>query len=226
MFDIPKTAEDEEDYAIKDKSMFENEGEYDIEVFDMTEDYNAKVVLVKNSTGIANLESPVAVINKITSTTNSKGEKIEKVYVAYNGEMVTFETSEAGVLVNEEGKALSVGDVIQFRTNSSGAIDKVSVLFEVKNKDTEFTKEDGDMKLYYGKVEKKFASSINVSVNGGNIENFSIANAKVVSVDTTKSANVVTLASSGDIQKYDELSPRKVFVRVYDDVVQEVIIVR
>ena len=82
------------------------------------------------------------------------------------------------------------------------------------------------MKLYYGKVEKKFASSINVSVNGGNIENFSIANAKVVSVDTTKSANVVTLASSGDIQKYDELSPRKVFVRVYDDVVQEVIIVR
>ncbi len=226
VFDIPATAQDEEDYAIKNKTMFENDGEYDVEVFDMTEDFNAKVVLVKNSTGIANVESPVAVINKITSTTNQKGEKIEKVYVAYNGEMKTFETSESGVLVNKDGEALKVGDVIQFRTNSQGAIDKVTVLFEVKDKDTEFKSENGDMKLYYGKVEKKFASSINVSVNNGAIENFSIGNAKVVSIDTTKASNVVTIASAGDIQKYDELSPRKVLIRVYDDVVQEVIIVR
>ena len=226
VFDIPASAEDEDDYAIKNKSMFENDGEYDIEVFDVTEDFNAKVVLVKNSTGITNVESPIAVINKISSTINSKGEKIDKVYVAYNGEMVSFETSEAGILVNKDGAALVPGDVIQFRTNSQGAIDKINVLFEVKNKGTEFTKEDGDMKLYYGKVEKKFASSINVSVDGGAVENFSIANAKVVSVDTTKSSNIVSLASAGDIQKYDELSPRKVFVRVYDDVVQEVIIVR
>lgn len=224
IFDIPKGA-DEEDYAIKDKSMLDHDGEYDVEVFDVTEDLSAKVILVKNSTGIANVESPVAVINKITTTTNSKGEKVEKVYVAYNGEMTSFETSEAGVLVNEEGKQLSNGDIIQFRTNSSGAIDKITVLFEVKNKGTEFTKTDGDMSIYYGRVEKKFSDSINLSVNG-KIENFSIKDAKVVSVDTEKTSNTVSIASAGDIQKYDELSPRRVFVRVYDDVVQEIIIVK
>lgn len=224
IFDIP-TGADEEDYAIKDKSMLDHDGEYDVEVFDVTEDLSAKVILVKNSTGIANVESPVAVINKITTTTNSKGEKVEKVYVAYNGEMTSFETSEAGVLVNEEGKQLSNGDIIQFRTNSSGAIDKITVLFEVKNKGTEFTKTDGDMSIYYGKVEKKFSDSINLSVNG-KVENFSIKDAKVVSIDTEKTSNTVSIASAGDIQKYDELSPRRVFVRVYDDVVQEIIIVK
>ena len=224
IFDIP-TGADEEDYAIKDKSTLDNDGEYDVEVFDVAEDLTAKVILVKNSTGIANVESPVAVINKITTTTNSKGEKVEKVYVAYNGEMTSFETSESGVLVNKDGKQLANGDIIQFRTNSAGAIDKITVLFEVKDKTTEFTKTDGDMSIYYGKVEKKFSDSINLSVNG-NLENFSIRDAKVISVDTEKTSNTVSIASAGDIQKYDELSPRRVFVRVYDDVVQEIIIIK
>lgn len=224
VFDIP-TGADEEDYAIKDKSMFDDNGEYDIEVFDVTEDLSAKAVLVKNSTGIANVESPIAVINKITTTTNSKGEKVEKVYVAYDGEMTFFETSESGILVNEDGETLKAGDIIQFRTNSNGAIDKITVLFEVDEKSTEFTKTEGDMSLYYGKVEKKFSDSINVSVNG-TTENISVKDAKVVMVDTSKTTNIVSVVSSGDIQKYDELSPRRVFVRIYDDVVREIVIVK
>ncbi len=224
VFDIPKGG-DEEDYAIKDKSMFDDKGEYDIEVFDVNEDLSAKVVLVKNSTGITSVESPIAVINKITTITNAKGEKVEKVYVAYNGEMTSFETSESGILVNESGNALKAGDIIQFKKNANGAIDKISVLFEASNKETEFTKTDGDMTLYYGKVEKKFSDSINLSVNG-KTENLYVKDAKVVLADTTKSSNTVSIATLGDIQKYDELSPERVLVRVYDDVVREVIIVK
>lgn len=224
IFDIPAGAE-EEDFAVKDKTMLDDNGEYDIEVFDVTEDLAAKVILVKNSTGIANAESPVAVINKITTTTNSKGEKVEKVYVAYDGEMTSFETSESGVLVNGSGEQLKAGDVIQFRTNSNGAIDKITVLLEVSDKTTEFTKTEGDMSVYYGKVEKKFSDSINISVNG-KTQNLSVKDAKVVSVDTSKTTNTVSIASAGDIQKYDELSPRRVFVRVYDDVVREIVIVK
>lgn len=224
IFDIPAGA-DEEDFAVKDKTMLDDNGEYDIEVFDVTEDLAAKVILVKNSTGIANAESPVAVINKITTTTNSKGEKVEKVYVAYDGEMTSFETSESGVLVNGSGEQLKAGDVIQFRTNSNGAIDKITVLLEVSDKTTEFTKTEGDMSVYYGKVEKKFSDSINISVNG-KTQNLSVKDAKVVSVDTSKTTNTVSIASAGDIQKYDELSPRRVFVRVYDDVVREIVIVK
>ncbi|MBO5407791.1 MAG: S-layer homology domain-containing protein [Clostridia bacterium] len=226
VFDIPATATGEDEFAIKDKTMFEDEGLYDVEIYDAGEDLSAKIVLVKNSTGLTNSESPIAVVNKISQFRNEKGEVVEKLYAAHNGQMIALETSEKGILVNEEGKSLKAGDIIQFRTNSQGAIDRISVLFEVDDKGTEFSKTDGDMRLIYGKVDRKFASSINVTVNGGAVENFSLEGVKVISVDTTKSSNKVQLADTGDIQKYDAKSPRLVFIREYKDQVQEIVIVR
>ncbi len=226
VFDIPSTATNADDYAIKNKAMFEDEGLYDVEIYDAGEDLSAKIVLVKNSTGLTNSESPIAVVNKISQARNEKGEMVDKLYAAHNGQMIALETSEKGILVNKDGQQLKSGDIIQFRTNSQGAIDRITVLFEVKDKATEFTTTDGDMRLIYGKVDRKFASSINVTVNGGAVENFSLDGVKVVSVDTTKSSNQVKLADAGDIQKYDAKSPRLVFIREYKDQVQEIVIVR
>ena len=226
VFDIPATATNSDDYAIKNKSMFEDGGLYDVEIYDAGEDLTAKVVIVKNSTGLTNSESPIAVVNKISQSRNEKGEIVDKLYAAHNGQMIALETSEKGILVNGEGTQLKAGDVIQFRTNSQGVIDKISVLFEVDDKATEFTKTDGDMRLVYGKVDRKFASSINVTVNGGSVENFSLDGVKVVSVDTTKSSTQVKLADAGDIQKYDAKSPRLVLIREYKDQVCEIVIVR
>lgn len=226
VFDIPSTATGVEDYAIKGKSMFEDEGLYDVEIYDAGEDLTAKIVLVKNSTGLTSNESPIAVVNKISQTRNEKGDIVDKLYAAHNGQMIAMETSEKGILVNEAGEQLKAGDIIQFRTNAQGAIDRITVLFEVKNKGTEFTSTDGDMRLVYGKVDRKFASSINVTVNSGAVENFSLDGVKVISVDTTKSSNQVKLADAGDIQKYDAKSPRLVFIREYKDQVQEIVIVR
>ena len=230
IFDIPNTAIDEDDYSIKTYEMFENDGIYDVEVYDLTESLTAKVIMVKQGTGITNPESPIAVVNRIATVTNAKEETVQKLYAARNGEMVEIETATDGVLVNEAGDALKAGDIIQYRTNAQGAIDKIRVLFEVKDKTTQFmVPADGskaDLRLVYGQVDKKFANSINVSVNGGNAENFVIDNAKVISVDTAKSSNVVTLAAAGDIQRYDALSPRLVFLRIYKDEVKEVVIVK
>ncbi len=226
VFDIPAGATSSDDYAIKDKKMFEDEGLYDVEIYDAGEDLTAKIVLVKNSTGLTNSESPIAVVNKISQFRNEKGDTVDKLYAAHNGQMIALETSEKGILVNENGEQLKAGDIIQFRTNSQGAIDRITVLFEAKDKATEFQKTDGDMRLTYGKVDRKFATSINVTVNGGNVENFSLEGVKVISVDTTKSSNQVKLADAGDIQKYDAKSPRLVFIREYKDQVQEIVIVR
>jgi len=230
IFDIPNSAINEDDYSIKTVEMFENDGIYDVEVYDLSETLTAKVVLVKEGTGITNPESPIAVINRIAKTTNAKDEAVEKLYAARNGEMVEIETATSGILVNEDGEALKAGDIIQYRTNAQGAIDKIRVLFEAKDKEDEFmVPSDGskaELRLVYGKVDKKFANSINVFVAGGNPENFVIDNAKVISVDTSKSSNVVTLATAGDIQRYDALSPRLVFLRIYKDEVKEVVIVK
>lgn len=226
VFDIPKTATSSDDYAIKNKAMFEDEGLYDVEIYDAGEDLTAKIVLVKNSTGLTNSESPIAVVNKISQSRNEKGDIVDKLYAAHNGQMIALETAEKGLLVNESGNQLKAGDIIQFRTNAQGAIDKITVLFQVKDKATEFSKTEGDMRLTYGKVDRKFASSINVTVNGGAVENFSLDGVKVISVDTTKTSNQVKLADAGDIQKYDAKSPRLVFIREYKDQVQEIVIVK
>lgn len=226
VFDIPSTATSAEDYAIKDKTMFDHEGIYDVEIYDIGEDLSAKIVLVKNSTGQTNNESPMAVISEITTIRNSKDEVVEKLYAIVGNEKVEIETAESGILVNADGEKLKEGDVIQYRTNSQGAIDKITVLFQVKDKATEFKTTSGDMELIYGKVERKFADSINVSVNGGAVENYSLKDVKVVSVDTDKIANIVSVSDAGEIQKFDELSPRRVLIRVYDHQVMEIVIVK
>lgn len=226
VFDIPASAKSHEDYAIKDKTMFDDKGVYNVEIYDVTEDLNAKIVLVKNSTGQTNDESPMAVITQIATVRNNKDEIVEKLYAIVGDKEVEIETAESGILVNGDGEALKVGDVIQYRTNAQGAIDKITVLFQVANKATEFKTTSGDMELIYGKVEKKFADSINVSVNGGEVSNYSLKDVKVIAVDTANDSNSVTISDAGEIQKFDELSPRRVLIRVYDHKVMEIVIVK
>lgn len=229
VFDVPAGAEEEE-FAVRDYTMFENDDKYNIEVFDAEENLNAKIVLVTNSDGKTNLESPIAVVNKITKARNDKGDEIEKLYVAYDNKMTTFEAKELGLLVKGEGesrKALQQGDVIQLRTNSDGKIEKISLLFDIASKNTEFTKNIGeDMKIVYGKVAKKFPSSMNVTVGESDIENYTLENVAVYSYDSTRTASSISIKTTGDIQKYDESNPSRVFVRIYKDIVKEVFIVK
>ncbi|MBQ7901728.1 MAG: hypothetical protein IJ365_07190, partial [Clostridia bacterium] len=81
-------------------------------------------------------------------------------------------------------------------------------------------------KTVYGKVTKKFTSSFNLQVNDGAVENYAFGDAVVYVVDTTKNSKQVTVGDFGDIQKYDESAPERVFVRIYKDVVQEIVVVK
>ena len=65
-----------------------------------------------------------------------------------------------------------------------------------------------------------------MQVNDGAVHNFSFANADIYTVDTTKTRNQIKVGDAGDIQKFDDLNPEKVFVRVYENVVKEIIIVK
>ncbi|MBQ8526399.1 MAG: S-layer homology domain-containing protein [Clostridia bacterium] len=230
IFDIPASSTDTDDYSIRNKSFFVNDDEYDVLVFNVTEDYNAKAVIVTNSTGQANEEDAIAVVDKITTTKNEDGINVEKLYAYQNGEAITLMTSEDDILVKDkeaEKVALQQGDIIQYKTNAAGEIDGITVLFDISLKDTEKTVVHSDnMSTFYGKVTKKFSSSFNLQVNDGAVENFSIGDAAIYVVDTTKSAKQVRVGDAGDIQKYDDAAPERVFVRVYKDVVQEIVVIK
>lgn len=227
VFDIPEGETDPEKYAVESIKLFEDNTEYAVSVYDVGEDLTAKVVVVTNSNGIANLEASVAVVEKISTVTNSENQLVEKLYAFIDGEKKTFVTAESGILVNGDETRLSAGDIIQFKTNAKGEIESIRVLFEAADKDTEVTNTiDEDLVTVYGKVEKKFANSINVSVDGGAVSNYNISGVRVYEFNSAKTTNPIKVVEPGDIPQYDELDESRVFIRIYKDEVKEIVIVR
>lgn len=227
VFDIPEGKTDSSDFSIQNIDLFEDDNDYDVSIFDLGEDMTAKAIVVTNSKGAANLEAPIAVIDQITTINNEDNETVQKVYVYVGGERVSYLTAEDGILVNDEETALTRGDIVQLKVNNKNEVENVRVLFEVADKDTEAeTKVSEDLVTVYGKVKKKFASSINVQVNSEKVKNYSIEGATVYELNTGKTNNAIKVVTPGDIAQYDDLDPSRVFIKIYKDAVQEIVIVK
>ena len=225
IFDIQN---DVDDYSIATLDMFEDKQKYNVMVFDTTEEYTAKAVVVTNAEFNTNAEASIAVVQKVSATINEDDEETEKLYALNDGKEVEIIAESTGILVKGENKALQNGDIIQYKTNDKGEIVKIRVLFDIETKGTEATQNPvEDLEIVYGKVTKKFTNSINVTVNDQGVRNFQIPeDAKIYSVDTTKAKNNVTVATSGDIQAYDADEGNRVFIRLYDEVVKEIVIIK
>ncbi len=227
IFDIPEGKTDTSDFSIQNLDLFENDSEYDVSIFDLGEDMTAKAIIVTNSKGAANLEAPIAVIDQITTVNNADNETVQKVYAYVEGKRVSYLTEDDGVLTNESGDALKRGDIVQMKISNKNEVESVRVLFEIDNKAVEAeTKVADDLTTVYGKVVKKFASSINVQVDSGKVKNYSISGTTVYEVNTKKTNNIVSVVTPGDIAQYDELDQSRVFIKIYKDTVQEIVIVK
>ena len=227
IFDIPAGSSKTDDYAVRDRSFFADGGKYNVEVYDVTESLVAGVVIVTASDAKAGEETSIAVVDRVSSATNSEGDSVQKLYALQDGKEITLTTAKAGILKKDGGKNLEAGDIIQFKTNGAGEIDSITVLFDINDASTEkTTKHSDNMTTMYGKVVKKFSNSFNLSVNNGAVQNFEIGDAKVYVVEEVKSSKEVSVGSASDIQKFDDSNPERVFVRIYKDVVKEIVVIK
>ena len=227
IFDIPEGSTKTDDYAVRDRSYFVDGNKYDIAVYDLSENLSAGVVIITNSDSKAAEDSSIAVVDRVTKSTNSDGESVEKLYAFRDGKEITISTAKNNILKKSGGRTLETGDIIQFKTNGAGEIDGITVLFDISNSSTEESIEHSqNMITEYGKVTKKFNDSFNLSVNGGAVKNYEIGDAKIYVVDNAKASRQVSVGSSKDIQKFDDSNPERVFVRIYKDVVKEIVIVK
>lgn len=232
VFDIPKDSDDSEDYAIRKMDMFVDKTAYEVDVFDLSEDMTAKVIVVKDSKLETNAESSIAVVQRISSAQNSDRVTVDKLYALQDGEVVELLAKDTDTLVKGEGTKLQAGDIIQYRTNAKNEIEKVTVLFDSadrNNEEAEILKdyEGTEMTTVLGRVTKKFASSINVVSEGLPETNFDISNAKIYLYDYSKSSSMqVRTADASEIIKYDEADPYKVFLRIFKGEVAEVVIIK
>ena len=221
IFDIPEGETDSENYAVRNKDMFANDNKYNVSIYDMEEDLTASVVVVTNSNGKTSGETPIAVVEKIVKTHNDKGENVEQIYLTHNGKSTSYLGDKGGRFAN-----LETGDIIQFKLNSRGEIDFFTLLCDVSSSDEFVHEYDDGLVTVHGKTVKKFANSVNVSVNGGSVENYTLKNVTVYMYDSSKSKNKVTVASAADIAKYDDTAPQTLFIRIYKDEVKEMVIIK
>ena len=99
-------------------------------------------------------------------------------------------------------------------------------MFDSKAKDNEFVnKINDDLTTVYGRVTKKFSGSINMTVNG-TVYNYATGDALVYLYDSTRNKNNIQMVSAGDIEIFEEGNEARVFLRIYQDVVKEIVIVK
>ncbi len=234
IFDIPADAgDDTTKYSIRNNSSLSNDTSYDIKVYDLQDNYVAKVIIITNSTATTSAESPIVVVDHISEAQNEEYEITDRLYGWESGKEMNVQAVDKTVLVKPESsnnKAASVplekGDIIQYRTNSKGEIDSITVLFDIRNKNTEFINDiTNDLTCVYGRVTKKFSGSINVSVND-DVRNWATGDAIVYLYDSTRNTNNIRVVSAADIEIYEEGNEARLFIRIYQDKAEEMVIIR
>ncbi len=231
IFDIPASADkDTTKYSIRTKNSLSNDSSYNAMVYDLQENYLAKVIIITSSTGTTAAESPIMVVDHLSETQNENGEITDKLYGWQSGEEKNLLAYDKTILRKPtEGTSttlLEKGDIIQYRTNSAGEIDGITLLFDSRAKNTEFMNNiTDDLTTVYGKVTKKFSGSVNVSVNS-EIRNFATGDAIVYLYDSSRNSSNIQVVSASDIEIYEEGNEARLFLRIYQDQVKEMVIVR
>ena len=128
-------------------------------------------------------------------------------------------------MFTKESGNLESGDIIHYTSNARGEVDKISLLLDIDDKTEEFFIENEKSVFVNGRVEKKFTSSVNISVNGGSSENYSLKDVTVYKIDPSGNKKI-SLASTADIEKYNAENPSTLFLRIFDGVVKEAVIIR
>ncbi|MDY6314896.1 MAG: S-layer homology domain-containing protein [Clostridia bacterium] len=227
IFDIPEGSS-ESDYSVKKRDMLIDGSKYDVKMYDVTDSMTATIMVITNSAGVISGENNIAVVDSLSTVMNSDKEKVERLYAYVGGKRIGVNSKSLDYFVKgEDRKPLEQGDIIRYSTNSAGEVDRFEVLMNVSEKTTEFSKDlDSDTTIVYGKVEKKFSGSINVSVNGANTANYATGGATVYSYDSSKVDSEISVVTPDDIQKYDEADAKRVFLKIYKDEVKEIVIVK
>ena len=224
VFDVSNPA----DIKITDKSIFSDKQSYTGLVYDMTEDFDAGVIVLTQMEYKPEADKEAAIVIDMSTGVNKEDEHIDVITMLVGDKEITLNAKDDKTLVKGEGKKLEVGDIIQYKTNSDNEIAAIRVLFDINAKNTEFINEpEEDLKLVYGKITKIFDNSFNLSVNGASAVNYRTDNnVKFYSIDSTMSKNNIKVSEFADLAVFDADENNRVFIKLTDDTVKEIVIIK
>lgn len=231
-------ADDEDGYSVSTvKATFKDANDYDVKAYDEDNAGYPKVLVTFDASSDVTADTPILVIDRVTSSTNSEGQDILKFYGYQDGEAVSAESSE-----DLEGgyENLEAGDVIIFSLDGAGKIDQIEVLFTTaqaleyieKGKAPVFPVVE-DVEEYFGQVLKKSTGNrvqldidadgefLDVDKGGKDVDKgLTGRDVKFYTVNLNRSKTAVSAAVYGDITantKEGKLASY-VYVRYYDDI--------
>ncbi len=224
VFDVSNAS----DIKITDKNVFTDKQTYTGFVYDMTEDFDAGVIVLTEMQYKPEANKEAAIVIDMSTGVNKDDEHIDIVTMLVGDKEITLNAKDDKTLIKGDGKKLETGDIIQYKTNSDDEIAAIRILFNIDEKATEFvTEPEEDLKIVYGKITKMFENSFNVSVNGGNAVNYRVDDkVKFYSVDSAMSKNSVKTAEFGDLSVFDADENNRVFIKLIDDTVKEIVIIK
>jgi len=235
VFDIPENSDgDTTLFAIRNINMFTNETEYNVKVFDMTEDFVARVIVVTSAMGTTQAGAAIAVVDRLVRTHNTEMAETERLHAFQNGQAIDVLAADINTLRKANGNPLQQGDIIQFRTNVRGEIDAITVLFDTEDLEPNAIHRDtqgiidvtDNLTVAFGRVTRRFAGSVNMSINDV-IHNFSTTNVHVYEFDSLRNTNRVRVVTPGDIRIFETPGHEwYLFVKIYRGVVEEMVIIR
>ncbi len=220
-FSIPDGETDSAKYSAGNYTLLTDKTVYNAYVYDMKEDMTAGAVILTDAAGTVRADAPILVVSRVTGTQNEEGETVDKLYgLSENGEVSHLAAN--GVTLSH----LTEGDVLQYRTDAFGKIAEVRTLLTAADRETEGRTALSDtVETIYGKVIARFASSVNVTIDGGGAENFATEDAKVYLYDSGRVSGRVQKATMADIGKHSDDGSR-IFLRLENGVAKEIVIIR
>jgi len=128
VFLIPSSGNDEEDYAVTDKSYFAAATNYDTEVYDLSEAVCAKVMLMKKiseeNASVSSAALP-GIITAVKRGRNISGNDAYIIEFTSNGKNYRYPTSSEAVMRINSSTIFSKGDIIRYSLNDKGEIMKL-----------------------------------------------------------------------------------------------------
>ncbi len=220
-FSIPDGETDSAKYTAGNYTLLTDKTAYNAYVYDMKEDMTAGAVILTDAVGTVRADAPLLVVRRVSSAQNAAGEPVDKLYGLTDQGEVTL-TAADGVDLS----MLQEGDVVQYRTTTDGLVAEVRALLTAANRGTEArTALSETVETVYGKVTARFASSLNVSVDGVGEENFAAGDAKVYLFDQSRSANRVQPATLADAERFADNGSR-IFLRLEEGIAKEIVIIK
>lgn len=217
-----------ENIKVTNAGVFSDKQKYSGLVYDMSESYDAGVIVLTDTAFKPEINAPIAVIKEISRGVNDNEEMIDIATLLINGEEITLNATDDSTLIKGDSAKLEPGDIIQYKTNEKNEIAGIRLLFDITKKNTEFKEEpETDLEIIYGKITKKFDNSINASVNNSNEMNYRIdENARVYVIESNNAKTLVGVSKFDEVSVYESEDENRIFIKNTDYPVKELVIIK